>query len=67
MRDPLRLPRLLALNCIGALATVTALFPTLQALGRLGSVAPAGGRCDRLLVVKLLRYRTTINDHAAGA
>jgi hypothetical protein len=60
---------LAALNYVGALATVTVLFPTLRTLGRLGSVAAGGPLAviwSGLVVVKLLRYRMTINDHAAA-
>jgi len=58
---------LAALTYVGALATVTVLFPTLQELGRLGSVGPSRSLAvvaSGLRVVRLLRYRVTIDDHA---
>ena len=49
---------LVVLNYVGALATATALFPTLQELGCLGSVTappPLAVVASGLLVVRLLR------------
>jgi hypothetical protein len=60
---------LAALNYVGALAIVTVLSLTLQELGRLGSVASRGPLAvvaSGLLVVGLLRYPATIDDHAAA-
>jgi hypothetical protein len=62
-----RLPALAALNCIGADATRTALFPdTREAREPAKRRGPrsAGDRRDRLLVVTLLRYRLTMAPRA---
>src|SRR4030095_2614920 len=58
-----------ARNYVGALAIVTVLSLTLQQLGRLGGVASRGPLAvvaSGLLVVGLLRYPVTIDDHAGA-